>query len=159
DETADIPAAAERIAVGKFLNAAQTCIAPDYVLVQATVADQFVGAMKAALQRFYGADEAARAASRDFGRIVDDGHFARLKDLFTRSVAAGARIETGGEFDAASRYVAPTVLTEVPPDAPVMQEEIFGPLLPVVTWRSPDEALAVIHGLDKPLMMFLFTRE
>jgi aldehyde dehydrogenase (NAD+) len=159
DATADIPAAAERIAVGKFLNAAQTCIAPDYVLVHASCADTFVAALKAALQRFYGADEASRAASRDYGRIVDDGHFMRIRDLFMRSVAAGARIETGGEFDAASRYVAPTILTEVPPDAPVMQEEIFGPLLPVLTWRDPDDALAVIRALDKPLMMYIFSRD
>ena len=159
DATADIPAAAERIAIGKFLNAAQTCIAPDYALVHASVADAFVAALKAALQRFYGADEAARAASRDYGRIVDDGHFARLRELFTKSVAAGARIEAGGEFDPATRYVAPTILTEVPPDAPVMREEIFGPLLPVLTWQHPDDAIAVIRSLDKPLMVYIFTQD
>jgi aldehyde dehydrogenase (NAD+) len=159
DSTADVEAAAGRIAFGKFSNAGQTCIAPDYVLVHEAVADALVLALKAALQRFYGADETARRASRDYARIIDDGHFKRLRDLFTRTVAAGARIETGGEFDERDRYVAPTVLTEVTPGSPIMEEEVFGPLLPVLTWRDEAEALAMIRALDRPLMMYAFTRD
>jgi len=159
DVSADVPAAAERIVAGKFLNAGQTCIAPDYVLVHASRAAEMVAALKAAIARCYGADEAARRASPDFARIVDPGHFERLRELFTRTVAAGAQIAMGGEFDAATRYVAPTVLTDVPVDAPAMQEEIFGPILPVVTWADEAEALAVVNGLEKPLMLYVFARD
>ncbi len=159
DATADVAAAADRIAAGKFLNAGQTCIAPDYVLVHASRADAMTAALKAALARAYGPDEAARMASPDFGRIVDGQHFERLRELFNRSVAAGAHIAAGGEFDAATRYIAPTVLTQVTPDMPVMQEEIFGPLLPVVTWEDEREALTIMGALDKPLMLYLFTSD
>ena len=159
DATADVPAAAARIVAGKFLNAGQTCIAPDYVLVHASRTAEMVEALKAAAARGYGADDAARRATADFGRIVDPGHFERLRELFNRTVAAGAHIAMGGEFDAATRYVAPTILTDVPLDSPAMQEEIFGPILPVVTWEDEREALRVINGLDKPLMMYVFTRD
>jgi len=159
DASADVPAAATRIVAGKFLNAGQTCIAPDYVLVHASRAAEMVEALKAAVARGYGPDEAARRATPDLARIVDPGHFERLREMFTRTVAAGAHIAMGGEFDAATRYIAPTILTDVPLDAPAMQEEIFGPVLPVVTWEDEREALAVINGLDTPLTMYLFTRD
>ena len=159
DATADVPAAAARIVAGKFLNAGQTCIAPDYVLVHASRAAELVEALKTAVASGYGADESARRATPDFCRIVDPGHFERLRELFTRTVAAGAHIALGGEFDEATRYVAPTVLTDVPLDSPAMQEEIFGPILPVVAWEDEREALGVINGLDKPLMLYVFTRD
>jgi aldehyde dehydrogenase (NAD+) len=159
DGTADVTAAADRIVAGKFLNAGQTCIAPDYVLVHAARADALVAALRAAVARSYGADEPARQASPDFARIVDGQHFARLRELFMRTVAAGAQIAVGGEFDEATRYVAPTVLTGVTPEMPAMREEIFGPILPVLTWQDPAEALAVVAGLEKPLMLYVFTRD
>ncbi len=159
DATADVRAAAGRIVAGKFLNAGQTCIAPDYVLVHASREAELVGALKAAVARAYGPDEAARRATPDFGRIVDPMHLARLRELFTRTVAAGAHIALGGEFDEAARYVAPTVLTGVTPDMPAMQEEIFGPILPVLAWEDPREALAIVAGLEQPLMLYVFTRD
>lgn len=159
DASADTRAAAERIVLGKFMNAGQTCLAPDYVLVHEQVADELLAALGDTLARFYGGDEPARAASPDFGRIVDAQHFLRLRTLFEEAVAAGARAVTGGRFDAAARYVAPTVLTGVRPSMAVMQEEIFGPLLPVLTYRSTDEAVAAIRAGEKPLAMYVFARD
>ncbi len=159
DDTADVEAAADRIVFGRFMNAGQACIAPDYVLVHASRETAMVDALRRAVGRMYGPDEAVRRRTADFGRIVDGAHFERLAELFRRTVAAGAEVVTGGEFDAAERYVAPTVLRRVTPEMAAMQEEIFGPILPVLAWRDRDEALAVIRGLDKPLMLYLFTRD
>ncbi len=159
DASADIAVAAERIVWGKFLNAGQTCIAPDYVHVHASRAREFLDAAKAALARLYGGSEEEREASLDFARIVDDGHVRRLKDLVDRTVAAGAEVETGGRIDAATRYVAPTILSNVAPDAAIMADEIFGPVLPVLAFDTLDEVLAVIRAGGKPLAMYIFARE
>jgi aldehyde dehydrogenase (NAD+) len=159
DATADIDAAAGRIVAGKFLNAGQTCIAPDYVLVHASRSAALVAALRRALAAAYGADEAARRASPDYGRIVDAMHFERIAELLHRTVAAGAGIAAGGETDAADRYVAPTILTDVRPGMPAMQEEIFGPLLPIVTWEDEAEVVRIVRGLEKPLMLYVFTRD
>ena len=88
--------------------------------------------------------------------MVDAGHFSRLKSLFERSVAAGARIVTGGEFDASARYIAPTILADVTPDMPIMQEEIFGPILPVLAWDEPDDVVRHVRQGGKPLAMYVF---
>jgi aldehyde dehydrogenase (NAD+) len=159
DVSADLRAAAERIAIGKFLNAGQTCIAPDYALVPRSLEASFLEALRAALASFYGPTEEARAACPDFARVVDAGHFARLTGLLDRAVAAGARVVAGGGRDAGTRYIAPTVLADVPPSADIMQEEIFGPILPVLAYETREDALALIHRLGKPLAMFVFTRE
>lgn len=159
DASADVAAAAQRIAFGKFMNAGQTCIAPDYVLVHESRAAEFVAAARQAVARFYGATEEARAASADLARIVDAGHFRRLRDLFDRSVAAGAQVEVGGRFDEAARYVAPTILTGVAWDMPLMEDEIFGPLLPVLTYRTTDEAVRRISSGAKPLALYVFSRD
>jgi len=156
DATADVRAAAERTIWARYYNGGQTCISPDYALVHASREGEFVAAACAAIARQFGATEEARAASPDLARLVDDGAFRRVRDLVERSVAAGARVEIGGRFDAATRYVAPTILTGVTPDMPVMGEEIFGPVLPVLTYRSLDEAIALIRAGDKPLAMYTF---
>ncbi|NIM50754.1 MAG: aldehyde dehydrogenase family protein [Gemmatimonadales bacterium] len=159
DASADVKAAAERIVWGKFFNAGQTCTAPDYVLVHATVADEFVSAVEQAAARLYGRDEAERRASPDFARIVDEPHFRRLVDLVERSVASGARVVIGGKWDAETRYVAPTVLSGVTPDAPVMEEEIFGPVLPILTYRDLTEAIMHARGHGTPLASYIFSRD
>jgi len=158
DETADLRASAERIVWGKFWNAGQTCVAPDYVLVHERRAAAFLGEVRRALSAFYGADDAARARTPDFCRIVDDEHFARLADVLARTVAAGAVVEAGGQTDAAQRYIAPTVLSGVTLAHPVMEEEIFGPILPVLTWTDADEALTRIRPLGKPLALYVFSK-
>jgi aldehyde dehydrogenase (NAD+) len=159
DASADVTQAARRIVVGRFMNAGQTCIAPDYVLVHASVERAFLDAATAAVAEFYGATEEDRAASRDYARIVDEAHFLRLRDLAERSIAQGARVECGARFDAASRYVAPTILSAVPPDAPIMESEIFGPVLPVLAWRELEEAMRFVREGGKPLAMFVFARD
>ncbi len=156
DRHADIRAAAERITWGKFFNAGQTCIAPDYVLVDATREREFLDAAKAAVARSFGTTDDARAASTDLARIVDDGHFARLRALIEESVRAGARLEAGGQYDAATRYIAPTILSGVRADMPVMQAEIFGPILPVMPVNTIGDAIAFINQGDKPLALYVF---
>jgi aldehyde dehydrogenase (NAD+) len=158
DETADVRAAAERVVWGKFLNAGQTCVAPDYVLAHASRAAEFVAEARRALDARYGSAGAARAATGDYCRIVDAAHFARLADVLERSVAAGAVVEAGGERDALERYLAPTILSGVTFDSPVMEEEIFGPILPVLSYTDLDAALERLRTLGKPLALYVFSR-
>jgi len=159
DRSADVAAAARRIAWGKCFNAGQTCIAPDYALVHESREGEFVAAAVAAIERWYGPTEEARQASPDFARIVDAGHVERLRALLERAVAAGARVAIGGRCDAARRYVAPTVVTGVAPGSPLMEEELFGPILPVVAYRTLDEAAAVMRAGGAPLALYVFARD
>lgn len=148
---ADPGLAAERIVWGKFINAGQTCVAPDYVLVERARRDALLDALAAELARVFGPDP---KASPDFARIVTEKHAERLA-----AYLSGGRIVAGGAVDIASRYVAPTVLADVDPDAPVMREEIFGPILPVLAVDGIDEAIAFITARDKPLALYLFTAD
>lgn len=159
DRSADVAQAAERIVWGKFVNAGQTCVAPDYVLVHEADAPAFLDAAARAINRFYGAGDEGPRASEDFARIVDDRAFIRLADAMERTVADGARIVAGGGTDAGERYIAPTILTDVRPDAPVMREEIFGPILPVLPVRSLNEALTFVNARPKPLALYVFARD
>ena len=148
---APVDAAARRIAWGKFMNAGQTCVAPDFVLVERPVQEALIGALQAAVRAFYGDDP---RLSPDYGRIVNRRHFDRLTGL----LSAG-RIVCGGEHDAGELYLAPTILADVPWDSPVMQEEIFGPILPVLAFDRLDEALARLARRPTPLAVYLFTRD
>jgi aldehyde dehydrogenase (NAD+) len=158
DETADVALAGERIAWGKFVNGGQTCVAPDYVLVHESKHGPLVEALRAAVMRLYGGTEEARRESPDLARMIDGPALLRVKDLLDRTVAQGARVELGGGVDVDERYFAPTVLTGVAPDSPIMQEEIFGPVLPVLTYRTADEAVALANRHGKPLALYLFSR-
>ncbi|MGZ4671351.1 MAG: aldehyde dehydrogenase family protein [Ilumatobacteraceae bacterium] len=152
---AKIDVAARRIAWGKFVNAGQTCIAPDYVLVERPVHDQMVAALGQEITEFYGSDP---RASADFTRIVNDQHFHRLEKLMHSGT-----VTHGGVTDADTRYVAPTVLTGVTADDPVMGEEIFGPILPVIAVDSLDDAIAFVTARsangDKPLALYTFSED
>ncbi|WP_434386296.1 aldehyde dehydrogenase family protein [Melittangium boletus] len=158
DDTADLAATAERIVFGKFINGGQTCVAPDYVLVPAAREEALLGHLRAAIERFYGGSEEARRASADFCRMVDDGQFSRVNGLLERSVAQGVRVVVGGQVDAASRYIAPTVLADVKPDTAIMEEEIFGPVLPVLRYESLDDAIRLIRAGTKPLALYIFSQ-
>jgi aldehyde dehydrogenase (NAD+) len=149
DETANLEIAARRVTWGKFLNAGQTCIAPDYVLVDRSIADRFVEKVRESIRDFYGANP---KSSPDYARIVDDRHWQRLAGLLDSGTVA-----IGGERDESSRYIAPTVLRDVQPNAPVMQDEIFGPILPVLAVDSVDEAIEFVNDRDKPLALYLFS--
>ena len=148
--SADLDVAARRIAWGKFMNAGQTCIAPDYVLADRSVRDALVDKLADQIGEFYGADP---QTSTSFGRIVNDRHLSRLKGLLARGAGT---VATGGTIDETQRYVAPTVTVDPPLDSPVMQEEIFGPILPVLTVDGPDEATAFITSRPKPLALYVF---
>ncbi|AGC41981.1 aldehyde dehydrogenase [Myxococcus stipitatus DSM 14675] len=159
DSTADVESAAERVAWGKFLNGGQTCIAPDHVWVHASREEAFLAALKSAVERFYGRTEEARRASPDFCRMVDDGAFARVRGMLDGAVAAGARVVTGGGVDAETRYIAPTVVADVAPDSPLMEEEIFGPVLPVLRYESLDQVVTHVRAGGKPLAFYIFSQD
>ncbi|BDP40555.1 aldehyde dehydrogenase [Deinococcus aetherius] len=158
DASADLGLAAERIAWGKFLNAGQTCVAPDYVLVPEGLRDAFVLRVDAVVAHRFG-DRAWLRAGPDYGRLVDGGSVKRLERLTRESVAAGAHVVLGGEFDPAARFVSPTVVADVTPRMPLMREELFGPVLPVLTYRTLEEALALVRRLDPPLTLYAFARD
>jgi aldehyde dehydrogenase (NAD+) len=151
---ADLRVAARRLVWGKFTNAGQTCIAPDYLLAERSIRDRLVEEIAAAIDEFYGSDA---QHSADYGRIVHAGHVDRLVELL-RDERNGRRI-VGGAVDVDDRYVAPTVLLDPEPTAPIMQEEIFGPLLPVITVDSVAAAIAFVNERPKPLALYVFSRD
>lgn len=148
DESANIHVAARRIAWGKWLNAGQTCVAPDYILVNEKVRQPFLDELGKAITDFFGADP---QTSESYGRIVSPRHFDRLKSLMT-----GGKVIIGGETNAESRYVAPTVLADVDMNSALMNEEIFGPLLPVLSINSTKQAVEFITARPHPLALYVF---
>ena len=150
--------AAHAVAWGKFVNVGQTCVAPDYALVQEGQRQPFLDGLRAAIEQSYG-PESGWATNPELARLVDPGAFARVKGLVDDAVQRGAKVVVGGQSNAAERYLAPTVLIDVPPDAPVLQEEIFGPVLPVVTYRAFEDALSYVRSRPKPLALYVFSRK
>jgi aldehyde dehydrogenase (NAD+) len=148
-DDADPAAIAERLVFGKFLNAGQTCVAPDYVLATPETARRLLPHLQDAVTRLYGDDP---QASPDYGRIVNDRQFSRLSALLD-----GVHADVGGVTDRTTRYIAPTIVDGVDLDSALMQEEIFGPILPLVHVSGPDEAIEVIGAREKPLALYLFT--
>ena len=148
DESANIHVTARRIAWGKWLNAGQTCVAPDYILVNEKVRQPFLDELGKAITDFFGADP---QSSESYGRIVSPRHFDRLKSLMT-----GGKVIIGGETNAESRYVAPTVLADVDMNSALMNEEIFGPLLPVLSINSTKQAIEFITARPHPLALYVF---
>lgn len=148
DKDANLKVAAKRVAWGKLLNAGQTCIAPDYLMVHKSVKEQFLTELKSEFRSLLG-EEASR--SDYFVRIVNDSAFARLSGYL-----ADGDIVYGGHTDAATRYFEPTILDNVSPDSPVMQEEIFGPIFPVLTFSDTDEVISFVKSREKPLALYYF---
>lgn len=148
DHTADLALAARRIVFGKFLNAGQTCVAPDYILVQETVKDALVTHLKQALVEALGQDP---LSNPEYGKIINDKHYRRILGLLE-----GQTILCGGQ--ARNGKIAPTLLDQSDPQSPVMQEEIFGPVLPILTYSTPQEAVDFISSREKPLALYLFSR-
>jgi aldehyde dehydrogenase (NAD+) len=154
----DLNYAAHKIIWGKCFNAGQTCIAPDYVLVERSLKPDLIAAMKIVIQEFYGEDP---KASADYGRIVSDRQFARLTNLLAASQAESSEIVAGGQSDALTRYIAPTIVDcqgiETGQNAKLMEEEIFGPILPILTYETLDRAIEFINSRPKPLALYLFS--
>lgn len=147
---AAIELAARRIAWGKFMNAGQTCVAPDFVFVQRGVTRAFLDALKRSINEFYGENP---AMSPDYGRIVNIQHFERLVGYLREG-----KVACGGTHEASALYIAPTVLTDVSPDSAVMHDEIFGPILPLLEFGELDEPLAALKDRPTPLALYVFTR-
>ncbi|MGY6554408.1 MAG: aldehyde dehydrogenase family protein [Wenzhouxiangella sp.] len=150
DRGADLKSAARRIIWGKCINSGQSCIAPDYVLVSPEQREELIAAIATELDSMYGDD---RLGSADYANIINPRHFKRIQGLL-----GSGRVAVGGRVDEARNRIEPTVLVDVAPDSPVMQEEIFGPILPILTVADLDEAMAFILERDKPLAAYLFTR-
>ncbi len=155
DETADIPATAQKIAWAKFLNNGQTCIAPDYVLVHDKVRAAFLSEIKSAVRKMYGPAGNSMQQSPDYARIISSSHFDRLHRLCQDALDKGAEFVFGGFFDKEDLFIEPTVLDKTTHAMDVMQEEIFGPILPVISFSSVEEAVKKIRELEKPLALYI----
>jgi coniferyl-aldehyde dehydrogenase len=159
DRSADLGEAAERIAYGKLLNAGQTCIAPDYALVPEDRLQDFAGKLLDQVRRMFGTDP----ANKDYTSIISERHYARLEALLAEAAAKGATIMQGARPDDAAwkgkRKFPPTIVTGVTPDMAIMQEEIFGPVLPVMGYRDAAEPIAFINRRDRPLALYWFGKD
>jgi aldehyde dehydrogenase (NAD+) len=151
DRSADLEVAARRIVWGKFTNAGQTCVAPDYILCEPDLEPTLSARLEKTIAELYGDDP---QKSPDYGRIINGRHFERLTRLLD-----GADLVCGGETDAESRYIAPTVVRGVTADSPLMADEIFGPILPIVTVDNIDRAIGFVNERPRPLALYVFTAE
>lgn len=158
DETANLIDAAQKIVWGKFMNCGQTCLAPDYLLVNESVLPEFVSKLKHYIKKFYGAENSAWQTCPDYARIINRQHFQRLSQVLNETVQAGALIEIGGETNEVEKYISPTVLINVKEDSAIMEEEIFGPILPILTYTEIDKAINLIRKKPKPLALYVFSK-
>ncbi|MEM9324949.1 MAG: aldehyde dehydrogenase family protein, partial [Bacteroidota bacterium] len=155
DETADIKTAARRIAWGKFLNNGQVCIAPDYLLVHESQKKPLEQALKDTIKTFYSEDP---QQSKSYNRIVNARHYQRLKETVEDAFNQGANVVEGGKFKDDEHFISPTILTDVDLGSKVMQEEIFGPILPMIPFKTLDEAIAIINEKEKPLALYIYSQ-
>ena len=151
DETADLKLTARRIVFGKYLNCGQTCVAPDYILCDVSIKDALLAAIQKEITRQFGDRP---LDNPDYGKIINEKHFERILSLIAKE-----KIICGGESDSSTLRIAPTVLTDVSWDDPVMGEEIFGPLLPVLTYSSLDEAIRTVESHPHPLALYFFSED
>lgn len=156
--TAKLNDAAERIAVAKFLNNGQTCIAPDYVLADKAIAGELVERLIQTTKKMYSPGVEFEHAE-DYGRIINESHFIRIEALLQNAIDDGAKIAWQGKRDKTARFMHPVILTEVPLGSRIMTEEIFGPVLPVIAYDTLDDALTIVNSLPKPLAFYVFTSD
>ncbi len=149
DETANLEVTAKRIVWGKFVNAGQTCVAPDYLLVQDSIKDRLLEELKSSIVSLYGDDP---SSSDDYPRIINDVHFNRLCSFLDNGIQI-----SGGDTDDSTRYIAPTILSNITWDDPIMQDEIFGPILPVISFPNIDDAVEQALKTPRPLALYIFT--
>lgn len=157
DETANITLTAQTLMWGKFTNCGQVCVAPDHVYVHETVKDRFVAACKAVLAERFGSTVEAQRRNPDFTHVINQRHTQRIGGLLDDARERGARVLAGGEVDVASCYIAPTLIDQVPREAAIMSEEIFGPVLPIITFNNLDEVVREINAAPKPLALYIFS--
>ncbi|RYU94827.1 aldehyde dehydrogenase family protein [Emticicia agri] len=156
DETADIKFAAQTIAAEKFLNNGQTCIAPDYILIHRSKTSQFLEEMGKYIEKMYGSDV---SKSPDYCRVVNNRHYKRVKGLINDAVEKGAKIAIGGNTIDAENFIEPTVVSQVNAEMQIMQEEIFGPVLPILAFDKLEEVSTYINNSEKPLALYIFSKK
>ncbi len=158
DETADIKKVAEKTAWSKCLNNGQTCIAADYVMIHESKKEAFVNAYRDAIQQMYNTTGQGIENSDSYSRIINHRHFGRIKNYLDDAVAKGAKIEVGGRTIADQNFIEPTLLTNVNDEMKVMQDEIFGPVLPVLTYRTKEEVINYVNSKEKPLALYIHSK-
>ncbi len=157
DETALISTAAKRIAFGKFLNNGQTCIAPDYILVHERVKDDFIASLKKQVIEMFGEEGKLNEDSMSYSRIVSQKHFKRLNLIVENAISDGAKVEFSGPVNEKTLFMHPVLLSNVSLKSRLMEEEIFGPILPIVTYRTEEEVIDLINSRQKPLALYVFS--
>ena len=155
DNSANISEAAWKLAFYKFANAGQTCTAPDYILCHESKKDDLVSGLRENFKAFFSGSDGG--PSNDYCQIVNTAHFDRIEGYLENAKGMGAKVVAGGNTDRSKRFIAPTVLCDVSMDSLVMKEEIFGPLMPIVTYKTMDEAIGFINKREKPLALYLFS--
>ena len=158
DETADLDDAAEKIAWGKLLNCGQTCVSPDYVFVHRNKSRRFLELLQHKMEVLFDPEKKGFANSDAYARIVNEKHYQRLTQLFDDAIKSGATLIYGGQREESQRFIGPAILTDVPEDAQLMKEEIFGPLLPVNIFDDHEVVLKYINKRPKPLSLYVFSR-
>lgn len=159
NEDADYTDAAEKIVWGKYVNCGQTCIAPDYILVHESHQEKLIMEIKVALQKMYDPDFKGIEKSPDIARIINDKHFNRLTKIIEDALSQGAELEFGGNYNLLTRFIDPTILTNVNDKMLVMQEEIFGPILPILSYSTLEEAIEYVNSKPKPLALYYFGKK
>jgi aldehyde dehydrogenase (NAD+) len=157
DHTADLEDVARRIAFGKFLNKGQTCIAPDYVLIEKSAKDKFIELLKQNVLKMFGDNKIISEQSANYSRIINEKNFNRLDGLIQDAIQHGAKVEFSGPSNVNERFMHPVILSDVPTHARIMEEEIFGPVLPVIGYQSEEEMIEYINERPKPLALYIFS--
>lgn len=158
DQSANLKKAAEKIAWGKLLNAGQTCIAPDYVLIPQNREEEFISEYANAANKLF-FTKTKQINEDAYAKIINERHYKRLSGLIQNATENGAKIAFGGERSESNQTINPTLLTQLPLDADIMKEEIFGPILPIITYRTIDEAVEQINSSSKPLALYIFSED
>lgn len=155
---ARIDEAAERTSVSKFVNNGQTCTAPDYVLVDETIAEDYISRLIEKTKKLFMEDNKSFDQSPNYCRIVNDRQFQRLEKILSSAINDGAKVRWGGTNDAATRFFHPTILSDVSTTSPLMREELFGPVLPIITFRQLSDAITIVNEQPKPLALYVFSQ-
>ena len=158
DETADVKASAETLLWGKFTNCGQICVAPDHLYVHEAIKDKFIAACREVIAQRFGTTPEAQRANKDFTHVINQRHTQRIAGLLQDAKDKGAKVLIGGDVDVPSCYIAPTLITDVPASASIMEEEIFGPVLPIIGYRDIDQVVRAINAAPKPLALYIFSR-
>ena len=158
DKSANIKKSVGSIVWGKFTNNGQTCIAPDYLYIHESIKDEVIAEMTACVEKQYGLGNDARD-NGDYCQVVNAAHHGRISALVADAKANGGKVLIGGDMAEAGRFIAPTMIEGMSEDSAIMQEEIFGPVLPIITFSDLDEAVAYVNGKPKPLALYIYAQD